>query len=86
MLPVPNSVRLVSISADPRRAQSLNAPLGAQCFPTNNGQSTGSGNSVSMHLLVLSAFRLEDGAFRLFRVLNVSMHLLVLSAFRPVDI
>ena len=34
MLPVPNSVRLVSISAEPRLAQNLNAPFGAQCFPT----------------------------------------------------
>ena len=34
MLPVPSSIRLVSISAEPRRAQSLNAPSGAQCFPT----------------------------------------------------
>ena len=31
---MPNSVRLVSISAEPRLAQNLNAPFGAQCFPT----------------------------------------------------
>ena len=46
-------------SAEARCAQGPNAPSGAQCFPTDNGQSTGSGNSVSMHLLVLSAFRLD---------------------------
>ena len=85
----------------------LNAPFGAQCFPT---QSTARclpplpasqctfwcsvlsdllcphrkkrQTSVSMHLLVLSAFRLdrEDKANGRY---SVSMHLLVLSAFRP---
>ena len=34
MLPVPSSIRRVSISAEPRLAQSLNVPSGAQCFPT----------------------------------------------------
>ena len=62
----------------------LNAPFGAQCFPTllfhkvdNRAQMV-----VSMHLLVLSAFRLKTKGFRPF-LSSVSMHLLVLSAFRP---
>ena len=39
----------------------LNAPFGAQCFPTRVGQGqTRPGHRVSMHLLVLSAFR-PDG-------------------------
>ena len=38
--------------------------------------------SVSMHLLVLSAFRLEGEFDCAYADLNVSMHLLVLSAFR----
>ena len=68
-------------SAEARCAQGPNAPSGAQCFPTDNGQSTGSGNSVSMHLLVLSAFRHQPPRRRGERI-EVSMHLLVLSAFR----
>ena len=60
----------------------LNAPSGAQCFPTFLGNAVELSNPVSMHLLVLSAFRRQrrychDGSVR------VSMHLLVLSAFRP---
>ena len=35
----------------------LNAPFGAQCFPTISSTYTSSAYSVSMHLLVLSAFR-----------------------------
>ena len=61
----------------------LNAPFGAQCFPTCKAWvEVGPFYLVSMHLLVLSAFRHgePDGtpAGR-----TVSMHLLVLSAFRP---
>ena len=38
----------------------LNAPFGAQCFPTFTQTCTfPSGSHVSMHLLVLSAFRLS---------------------------
>ena len=86
----------------------LNAPFGAQCFPTIEdhpdefaslkSQCTfwcsvlsdlGSVSlrrrydSVSMHLLVLSAFR-RDRRLRERYVTDVSMHLLVLSAFRQV--
>ena len=40
--------------------EGLNAPSGAQCFPTGKGQdSYNSEGVVSMHLLVLSAFRLR---------------------------
>ena len=42
------------------RRASLNAPSGAQCFPTACRISTGIRLTVSMHLLVLSAFR-RDG-------------------------
>ena len=60
----------------------LNAPFGAQCFPTDGRRRhTGSTEPVSMHLLVLSAFRLEELHDRFGGDL-VSMHLLVLSAFR----
>ena len=61
----------------------LNAPFGAQCFPTlSPSRGIVMGLWVSMHLLVLSAFRLEVvNDARL--CLDVSMHLLVLSAFRP---
>ena len=65
------------------KCRRLNAPFGAQCFPTGGCcRRQGRVQLVSMHLLVLSAFRqtlkkLEDNA------INVSMHLLVLSAFRP---
>ena len=65
----------------PRR---LNAPSGAQCFPTRLGpRRPRLRGNVSMHLLVLSAFRQDkfDGACR-FGGCAVSMHLLVLSAFR----
>ena len=60
----------------------LNAPFGAQCFPTGNYVIDVHQRSVvSMHLLVLSAFRPKVKS--LFRdCLSVSMHLLVLSAFR----
>ncbi len=37
---------------------SLNAPSGAQCFPTQNPTDNTQPRKVSMHLLVLSAFRL----------------------------
>ena len=62
----------------------LNAPSGAQCFPTRRQmEDHGYGAcSVSMHLLVLSAFRLEGEFDCAYADLNVSMHLLVLSAFR----
>ena len=85
----------------------LNAPSGAQCFPTPprnkrcNSCTVRSqctfwcsvlsdvvesllhlhGRIVSMHLLVLSAFRRGPSA-RSLRSRFVSMHLLVLSAFR----
>ena len=84
----------------------LNAPFGAQCFPTgchpsgerypNQSQCTfwcsvlsdsvsvipsEWARDVSMHLLVLSAFR-RRWRRRVPRLLRVSMHLLVLSAFR----
>ena len=39
-------------------ATSLNAPFGAQCFPTDEAASVARDRYVSMHLLVLSAFRL----------------------------
>ena len=43
-----------------RRSFSLNAPFGAQCFPTVwAGPGSAGDGRVSMHLLVLSAFRLE---------------------------
>ena len=60
----------------------LNAPFGAQCFPTNKrpNQRTVS-IRVSMHLLVLSAFRLCGECWS-YPQFGVSMHLLVLSAFR----
>ncbi len=60
----------------------LNAPFGAQCFPTLRRESlAGWDRGVSMHLLVLSAFRRVDGCLD-DAALAVSMHLLVLSAFR----
>ena len=41
-----------------RRAAGLNAPFGAQCFPTQIANMVSSKEAlVSMHLLVLSAFR-----------------------------
>ena len=61
---------------------SLNAPFGAQCFPTLSFSPRAAMPwPVSMHLLVLSAFRPESG-FRERLTDQVSMHLLVLSAFR----
>ena len=84
----------------------LNAPFGAQCFPTNIETFTKTASTsqctfwcsvlsdahqaspanyprrVSMHLLVLSAFRHRDYETSC-DGLSVSMHLLVLSAFRP---
>ena len=61
---------------------SLNAPFGAQCFPTEKVADNDLKVRVSMHLLVLSAFRRTIGwAYR--QIGLVSMHLLVLSAFRP---
>ena len=60
----------------------LNAPFGAQCFPTQRSSFVAHKYTpVSMHLLVLSAFRLEYPTVRVGS--SVSMHLLVLSAFRP---
>ena len=61
---------------------SLNAPFGAQCFPTGRrGRGLEPQGPVSMHLLVLSAFRRIGSRTRAWRS-YVSMHLLVLSAFR----
>ena len=60
----------------------LNAPFGAQCFPTQYQRPNWVGLCrVSMHLLVLSAFRPGMTCGRLVGA-PVSMHLLVLSAFR----
>ena len=83
------SMHLLVLSAFRRRAEgqlthgalSLNAPFGAQCFPTWRIWTSSCLISVSMHLLVLSAFRLITFHDEYWRV-NVSMHLLVLSAFR----
>ena len=45
--------------------KSLNAPFGAQCFPTTtSGQASVAQIIVSMHLLVLSAFRHFDETTR----------------------
>ena len=156
MLPVPSSIRLMSISAEPRRAHlmhllvlsafrpsrcrprrripsGLNAPSGAQCFPTRrrrhrptdrprlnapsgaqcfptlkesrvtsgvtclnapsgaqrfptpNGAVRESSIVPSLNaLLVLSAFRRDGTNLRTSCRSRVSMHLLVLSAFRPI--
>ena len=66
----------------PAAASCLNAPFGAQCFPTLSPRWMSRGFVVSMHLLVLSAFRpVKYVAFGR-RSARVSMHLLVLSAFR----
>ena len=49
-----------------RPVRSLNAPFGAQCFPTDKGQAARAWlKEVSMHLLVLSAFRREKKETRL---------------------
>ena len=61
----------------------LNAPFGAQCFPTGSSSLKIASSPVSMHLLVLSAFRPEAEAIGRTPAGRVSMHLLVLSAFRP---
>ena len=42
-----------------RRSRCLNAPSGAQCFPTEEQELNKLEKGVSMHLLVLSAFRLR---------------------------
>ena len=88
------SMHLLVLSAFRLRARSrfasrtfrrLNAPFGAQCFPTYSRGLGRRRRRVSMHLLVLSAFRpvghVFDDAFHT----AVSMHLLVLSAFRRED-
>ena len=46
------------------RLKGLNAPFGAQCFPTPNAPPTCLRTAVSMHLLVLSAFRHWPGRRR----------------------
>ena len=48
-----------SPSAGGRSSSGLNAPSGAQCFPTETSKHYGFPLRVSMHLLVLSAFRLK---------------------------
>ena len=79
-----DALRTDTVSRSPDRL-SLNAPSGAQCFPTpNNKRERRAQTSVSMHLLVLSAFRLGIGRRLGSRHSRVSMHLLVLSAFRRV--
>ena len=78
-----------SVLSDPRPAPvrhpsmlGLNAPSGAQCFPTLDEYTLMTNLlRVSMHLLVLSAFR-PDGGSDYDKAFAVSMHLLVLSAFR----
>ena len=68
------------------KSAGLNAPFGAQCFPTPiAGLARSMTLFVSMHLLVLSAFRPKDSHRPLQAVDPVSMHLLVLSAFRRKD-
>ena len=47
---------------------SLNAPFGAQCFPTGCRVGAGGGGRVSMHLLVLSAFRLKMSSLSILHV------------------
>ena len=47
-----------------RRRRRLNAPFGAQCFPTEEGPGGDAAGGVSMHLLVLSAFRPARSAAR----------------------
>ena len=111
--PLPVSMHLLVLSAfrpvfiaQEKPRHSLNAPSGAQCFPThcrtgcmsrpfrfqctfwcsvlsdqNGGPGLSPPNRVSMHLLVLSAFR-PSSKCRRRRGRSVSMHLLVLSAFR----
>ena len=47
------------------RTARLNAPFGAQCFPTlGQSRRRAAGSRVSMHLLVLSAFRQGVGSSR----------------------
>ena len=60
-----SAFRLSNASALNEGAASLNAPFGAQCFPTGElPDYLKEMSNVSMHLLVLSAFRLRDlGAF-----------------------
>ena len=65
----------------PLDCQGLNAPFGAQCFPTGSVAGSRLPHAVSMHLLVLSAFRRSMKSHLPCRF-RVSMHLLVLSAFR----
>ena len=56
-----------SVLSDPHRRRAVRNPV----------------QTVSMHLLVLSAFRRIKGLFGISSPSRVSMHLLVLSAFRP---
>ena len=102
-----SAFRLNASPEDTPFLSGLNAPFGAQCFPTKraipfagsfeSSQCTfwcsvlsdwrgvpiyEQADSVSMHLLVLSAFRLGQGVYALLEPYFVSMHLLVLSAFR----
>ena len=66
-----------------KAVEGLNAPSGAQCFPTRGGvRGVQPHGRVSMHLLVLSAFRQEMTDMTRKCPETVSMHLLVLSAFR----
>ncbi len=51
----------------------LNAPSGAQCFPTGDDHALIRREPVSMHLLVLSAFRQRIGVF-FFGILLVSLN------------
>ena len=76
---------LCSGSAPAPKISCLNAPSGAQYFPTaDGGDHFLFRHTVSMHLLVLSAFR-RKSQFAKFEIEQVSIHLLVLSAFRPAN-
>ena len=53
-----SAFRLGPCASAQRWGSRLNAPFGAQCFPTRQGAAPDpKGRAVSMHLLVLSAFR-----------------------------
>ena len=73
--------RLKSLSLPSLPTVCLNAPSGAQCFPTAIHVAAFFGSVVSMHLLVLSASR-HGANLDEYTLMTVSMHLLVLSAFR----
>ena len=63
----------------------LNAPSGAQCFPTRRVYATGLGPEMSQCTFWCSVLSDADGDELIQDVHAVSMHLLVLSAFRLAD-